>query len=127
MKALIAAFASIALTVSIWIFFINHSDQTLNELAQIVEKEVYSNICKERWDDAELAFSKASEKWHANKKIYNLFLDQHTISETDFSIARAKDYIKTKSPALALGELSCIKEQLKFLHENELLNLDNIF
>jgi hypothetical protein len=47
--------------------------------------------------------------------------------DTDFSIAKAEAYIAMQDVALSMGELSHIKEQLGFLHSNELITLENIF
>jgi hypothetical protein len=79
------------------------------------------------WDRAEKQFDKASKDWHRQKKIYTFFFNTKEINDTDYSIARAKYYIRTRDAALASGELNCVQEQLKFLHLNELITLDNIF
>lgn len=127
MRALIIAFVCIALTISTWLLFLNHADESLHQMSAIVEKKVYTEVDKGQWQEAEKDFEQFTDKWHDHKDIYSLFLDHSIIAETDFSIARTKDYIKSKSTALSLAELSCIKEQLKLLHQNEMLSFDNVF
>ncbi len=72
-------------------------------------------------------YDRLSDQWHDHKKIYTFFFNTSEILDTVYAIARAKYYIKSEDVALSAGELNMAREQLKFLHLNELITLDNIF
>lgn len=127
MRTLIASIVIMAATITIWGFFVRYSDKTIHDLMGTIEDDVLISVQSENWGDASDQFRKLSEKWHKQKKIYSFFFNSKDINDTDYSIARAKEYIHTENKSLASGELNCIREQLKFLHANELITLDNVF
>lgn len=92
-----------------------------------IEDDILISVYAEDWDKAEEQLNDLSKKWHKQKKVYSFFFNTMDINDTDFSIARAKNYIYAKDVPLASGELNCVKEQLGFLHLNELITLDNVF
>ena len=127
MKALIISIISMVLVVAGWGIFVNYADKNIHELKNMIEKEIVVSVYADDWDSANVQFKDLSDKWHKQKKIYTFFFDTQAVMETDYSIARAKNYIYAKDIPLASGELSCINEQLGFLHLNELITLDNVF
>lgn len=126
MKALIVSIISLGIIVSGWLIFVNYADNNLHKLIDNIEDDITISVKSEEWDKASDSFNEVSKSWHKQKKIYSFFLDTSAINQTDYSIARAKSYISSEDEPLALGELSCIKEQLGFLHLNELITLENI-
>lgn len=127
MKALITSIVCIALLIACWGVFLSFSDRNIHELMNSIEDEILVSVYAEDWDKAEDQFDDLSGKWHDQKKVYSFFFNTLDINETDYSIARAKNYIYARDVSLASGELNCVKEQLGFLHLNELISLDNIF
>lgn len=127
MKSLIISIVSIAVVVIAWGIFVNYSDKNIHELMNKVEDDILISVYAEDWEQAAGQFQDLSEKWHKQKKVYSFFFNTTAINDTDYSIARAKNYIYAKDVPLAAGELNCIKEQLAFLHLNELISLDNVF
>lgn len=127
MKSLIISIVSIAVVVIAWGIFVNYSDKNIHELMNKVEDDILISVYAEDWEQAADQFQDLSEKWHKQKKVYSFFFNTTAINDTDYSIARAKNYIYAKDVPLAAGELNCIKEQLAFLHLNELISLDNVF
>lgn len=127
MKALVAAIAAMIIIVSSWGVFVSYSDKHIHELMDLIEDDILIDVYAGEWISAESHFKRLSKEWHQQKKIYSFFFNNNDVNETDYAIARAKDYIKAKDAPLAAGELNCINEQLKFLHFNELASFDNIF
>ncbi|MEL7655662.1 MAG: DUF4363 family protein [Bacillota bacterium] len=127
MRALIISIISISVFVAGWGIFVNYADKNIHELKNMIEKEITVSVYAEDWDNAKVQLKDLSDKWHKQKKIYTFFFDTRAVMETDYSIARAKNYINAENIPLASGELSCINEQLGFLHLNELITIDNIF
>lgn len=127
MKALIVSIVSLTIVVAGWGFFVNYSDKSIHRLMNSIEDDIITSVYTQDWAKAEDQFDDLSKKWHKQKKIYSFFFNTIDINDTDFSIARAKYYIRTKNVSLASGELNCVKEQLGFLHLNELVSLDNVF
>lgn len=127
MKALVISFISISVVIAAWGVFVNYSDKSIHGLMNTIEDDIIISVYAEDWDKAEKQFDDMAKKWHKQKKIYSFFFNTMDLNEADYSIARAKDYIHSRDLPLAAGEMNCIKEQLKFLHLNELITLDNTF
>ncbi len=127
MRALIVSILGIAVIVAGWGSFVKYSDRNIHQLMNAIEEDILISVYAEDWGKAEDQFNDLSKKWHKQKKVYSFFFNAKDINDTDFSIARAKNYIYSENVPLAAGELNCIKEQLGFLHANELITIDNIF
>jgi hypothetical protein len=127
MKALIISFISITVVLTTWGIFVNYSDKNIHGLMDSIEDDILISVYAEDWSKAEKEFNDMAKKWHKQKKVYSFFFNTVDINETDYSIARAKNYIYARDLPLAAGELNCVREQLKFLHLNELITLDNTF
>jgi len=126
-RALITSILCIAVIIASWSIFVNYSDKNIHKLMNTIEDDILISVYAEDWDKAEDQLNHLSKKWHKQKKIYSFFFNTMDINDTDFSIARAKNYVYAKDIPLASGELNCVKEQLGFLHLNELITLDNVF
>ncbi|WP_206459736.1 DUF4363 family protein [Anaerovorax sp. IOR16] len=127
MRSFIISIINLLLILGIWLVFMFYCEKSIDELSKNLEQNIMIEIENDDWGSAEKHFSDFSDKWHDNKKIYTFFLDSRALLDTDFSIGRAESYIKSKDSSLALGELSCIHEQLKFLYLNEKISLENLF
>lgn len=127
MKSLAAALLSVAVILTAWGIFVNYSDQNIHKMTHSIDDKILKSIHSENWDLAEDQFSKLAERWHHQKRIYTYFFNTAEINNTDYAIARTEKYIEERDAALSSGELNSIKEQLGFLHANELATIDNIF
>ncbi len=126
MRALIVSTLIIIVLIASWGILVSYTDKNIHDLMNTIEEEILISLYAEDFDKAADQFSELSKKWHKQKKVYSFFFNAKEINDADFSIARTKEYIHAKNVPLAAGELNCIKEQLKFLHSNELLTLDNL-
>ena len=127
MRALLTSILCVAVIIASWSIFVNYSDKNIHKLMNTIEDDILISVYAEDWDKAEDQLNDLSKKWHKQKKVYSFFFNTMDINDTDFSIARAKNYVYAKDIPLASGELNCVKEQLGFLHLNELITLDNVF
>lgn len=127
MRTLLISILGMAVVIAGWSIFVNYSDDTIHKLINSIEEDILISVYAEDWEKAASQFDLLSKNWHDQKKIYSFFFNATDINNTDFSIARTKNYIHAKDLPLASGELNCIKEQLSFLHSNELITLDNVF
>lgn len=126
MRSLIISAVSLLLILAVWLGFMTYCENTLSLLVTDITQELETSVIGEDWSAAEEQFRRFSGTWHKDKELYSLFLEQSAMLDTDFSISRAEAYIKAQDAASALGELYCIREQLKFLFLNEKISLENI-
>jgi len=112
--------------ILIWSFYNNYSDNVLHKYIGEIEDDILVAVVNEDWEAADKSFDELSSEWHKYKKWAAFFFRTAVINEADYSIAKAKHYIKAKDVSNASGELACLKEQLTFMHYNESLKLDNI-
>lgn len=127
MRNFIISIICLGTLVGIWAAFDSYSADKIGSYMDTIEQEVIKTIEQEKWDTAYESFQRFSQDWHEYKKKAAFFLDTQAINETDYSIARALYYIKAKDISNSSGELSCLREQLKFLEYNESLAIGNIF
>jgi len=126
MRALIISIVSLGILVVIWGVFDYYSDYKLDGYIDEIKNTILPSIERDDWETAESVFNRLSDDWHEYKKISTFFFDRRILNETDYSVARAKYYIKAKDPSNSTGELACLKEQFSFFHSNESFNLANI-
>jgi len=126
-KALITSIICFSILTIAWALFVNYADKNIHAMTGSIEDVIMKSISMEDWETADNQFEKLTDKWHKKKKVFTFFYHTSVINDTDFSIARAKGYIKSKDASMAIGELLCLKEQLAFLHLNELITPENIF
>lgn len=126
MRSLAISTITLLVILTLWFGFMTYCEDTLNVLVDDISINIEPHVSSEEWRAAEEGFSRFSEDWHKDKSIYSFFLEQSAMLDTDFAIARAEAYIKAEDKAGAMGELACIREQLRFLFLNERINLENI-
>ncbi len=126
MRSLIISTVSLLLILGIWFGFMTYCEDTLGGLVAVIEEEIEVSVAAEDWPAAKEEFRRFSESWHKDEAAFSLFLEQSSMLDTDFTIARAEAYINAEDRSSALGELASIREQLRFLFLNERINLENI-
>lgn len=127
MRAFILSIVTMITLVVIWGVYVSYTHDHILKLTDSIEDHILVSIAEEDWESAQSAFDELSDKWHQQKKVYSFFVDTNTLNQADFAIAKAQAYLKARDYALAAGELANIKEQLHFMHTNELITLDNLF
>lgn len=126
MRNFIVSILCLILLLGIWTIFDSYSNQKIHNYQYQLEENILSSVENREWDQALSDFQALSRDWHQYKKKAAFFLDTSAINDADYSIARAKYYIKEKDASNASGELACLKEQLTFLHYNETIAPGNI-
>lgn len=126
MRALITSTLALVILISSWGLFFNYSEKTLNDIIQECEETVMPAMEDGEWKTAYDSFRTLNHKWHKYRKSALFFLDTQDVSEADSNFAKTLMYIKAKDLSNSSGELLALREQLKFLHENEGIYLRNI-
>ncbi|MGI6751424.1 MAG: DUF4363 family protein [Anaerovoracaceae bacterium] len=126
MKALWISLISLALILGTWLFFMNASKESINEMVQIIEEETYPMAFSESWADASYSFEKVSRHWKKNKRTFILFTDSEAVAEAEYSFQRIRSFIETGEKGSLCAELVYLKRQLLFLRELEILSIENI-
>ncbi len=127
MRNFIISIVCLGILVGAWTTFGLYSNQTISGYEHALKDNIITAIEAEDWEKAYQEFQCLSQDWHRYKKAAAFFLDTQLINDADYSIARARRYIKAKDVSNASGELACLKEQLVFLHQNESIAWRNIF
>lgn len=127
MRNFIISIACLGILVGAWAVFGFYSNQTIDSYEHMLEDDIISAVEAEEWEKAWEEFQSFSQDWHRYKKPAAFFLDTQAINDADYSIAKAKYYIKARDVSNSSGELACLKEQLVFLHQNESITWENIF
>lgn len=127
MKTLVVSLIGLALLVGSWLVFSDFASDTIDHLTDKIEQQIITPATTGKWDEARESMEEFTTEWDKYKKIFTYFLSTEEIDQTDFSISRAQYYIECQDVSNATGELAYIRKQLFSLHENEKLNLENIF
>lgn len=126
MRSLLISILSLALLVGCWGIFYHYSEENLGAIIKDCEEVVMPAIEGENWDDAYDSFKVQYDRWHQYRKSALFFLDTQAVNEADSTFAKTLMYIKAKDVSNGSGELLALKEDLKFLHENEKISFENI-
>lgn len=126
MRSFFISLFCLLLIVATWTTYSAYSDKKIHEFIGTIEEDILIDIEDGNWEQAQNKFDDLENNWHNYKKSACFFFSTDKLNETDYSVARAKYFIKCKDDSNASGELSCLKEQLKFLHENESISLANL-
>lgn len=127
MRNFVISVLCLSFIVGAWLTFDWYSNHKLHTYTSTIDHQIINSLEHGNWRAAYDQFLLLSDDWHQYKKYAAFFLDTNAINEADYTIAKAKYYIKAKDNSNAPGELSCLKEQLTFLHDNESLSIGNVF
>lgn len=127
MKSFFISLFCLIILLATWNIYNNYSDEKVYNFIDTIEYGISIDIETDNWEQAKDKFENFEKNWYNYRKTACLFYSTDKINDTDYSIARAKYYIKCKDDSNSLGELYCLKEQLKFLIENEDLTIENLF
>ncbi len=126
MKALIISLCILLFIIALWFWSLSYMDQSINEMIDIIDNDLQLAITNDNWKEAENQFFIMKKIWNQHQSMYNLFIDQASLTEINYSNAKLGVFLNYKNPVLALSELSYIKEHLLSLHKDELISIENI-
>lgn len=126
MRSLWISILSLAIVMGIYGVFCLHSYEELVRMTDQCQGKIMEAVESEDWTTANDAFRKEYENWQDYRKTALFFLDTDTINQADQTFAKTLKYIKAEDRSNSSGELLSLVQQLKLLHENESLTLQNI-
>lgn len=107
-----------------------YSTMTLRSTAKKLEvhvSQVEDAAAKGDWDKAKNVLSAADKDWDRTKGTWTVLLDHFEIDNIDTTMSRLTSFVEAKSTPLALGESAVLKQYIKHIPDNEIINLRNIF
>ena len=104
----------------------DRADKTLHEMANMIEEETLPVTLEESWAEASDSFEAVSRIWMDHKRAYILFTNSEAVAEAEYTFHRVRAFLAAEDKANASGELAYLRRQLLFLHEYEILSLENI-
>ena len=126
MKDLIVSTISVALLIGAWFMFYSYSENQINKFTYEIESVIIPLVEEELWDDSNLHIDTLVNQWNRYRTFCLLFLDNDTVNEIDYSMARSVEYIQAKDVSNSSGELSSISRRLRFIVSNEEVSIVNI-
>lgn len=126
MRSLTISTVSLLLIIAVWFGFMTYCEDSLTDLTNLISNDIEPDIIDGDWESAALSFDGLSRDWHDRQDLYSVFFTHSEVIQADLSIARAETAIRSRDASIALSELAAIREHLKFLFENERINLANI-
>lgn len=106
--------------------WVNHS---LDDAAKLMDghiKQISEEINQANWDEAYNKTIKLEQTWNQKEKWWPIVLEHQEMDNIEFSLAKAKEYVKSKDKVLSLGQFSELKLMILHLPEKETVNLKNI-
>ncbi len=126
MRSLWISILSLALVLGIFSVFCIHSQKELSRMTDQCQGAIMDAVEAEDWKSANKAMKKQYANWQDYRKTALFFLDTATINEADQTFAKTLKYINAEDRSNSSGELLALIQQLKVLHENESITLQNI-
>lgn len=127
MRNFVISTICLGLLIATWGIFDFYSKQKVEEYQTRLDHTIIKTVESENWKKAYSDFEQFIADWKDYKKRAAFFLDTQPLNETEYTIARAKYYMKAKDISNTSGELASLSKQLLALHENEALSAKNIF
>lgn len=127
MRDLIIATLAITLLIGGWLIFIHYASDQTQAFRKEIEEEILPGIEAENWESVQKHMDTLNHDWHKFRRLSLFFLDTHTITEIDYSLAKSIRYARACDVSNSSGELASIVEQFSFLIEDESLSPKNIF
>lgn len=126
MRVFIFVLVVVLIFIVTW-YFVNesidkHSTAFVKQLDHISK-----TIQEQNWSDVSIEFERIKNNWDKFRKLLTVLFDHHEIDNIDLSMARAEQYIKTKSEPLSLAEIEVLKQLFLIVNESDSLTLTNIF
>jgi hypothetical protein len=103
-----------------------HSLQTSsNELVRQID-DIGLSIENNHWGQAQSQTRRLERTWQQKSTWWAVILDHQEIDNIEFSLAKAREYVAVKNPALSRGQLSELRLMVRHIPSNESVNLKNL-
>ena len=126
MRPLLISVVTLAVALTASAIFINFADEDVHQMVAVIDQQVMPAVLNEDWDTAKESFQKAQSIWQRHKTAYIFFSDASAVQETEMSFHRMHGYLSGEDKADCAGELSSLKRHLLFLHEYEIISIENV-
>ncbi|QIB69614.1 DUF4363 family protein [Aminipila butyrica] len=127
MRSFLISLGCLLVLAGSWLVYTNYSDEKIHEFNDRIETVIIEEVKSDRWQQAEEHLDKLEDDWHQYKKVACLFFSTNELNDIDYSFAKSKYYIKAEDLSNSSGELSYLKEQMRFLHANQEITIANLF
>ena len=87
---------------------------------------VVDEIKAERWSEAENHIGELEEAWRRYVGWGPIILNHQEIDNIEFSLARCREYVTSRSKPLSLGQLSELKRMVEHIPAKEAVTWKNI-
>lgn len=126
MKILITSLVLFAGLLGFGTFSYYYIDNTAQQLVTKI-KLVEQNGNKEDWQQAEQEFAVLHETWNTASSKWTALVDHHELDSINISLAKVREYIKTKDMPGFRTEVAELKILIRHIPEKDAVNLKNIF
>lgn len=127
MRNFIISTICLIMIIGIWICFYIYSSQKIDYYKSELDVIICEYVNEEKWPDAISSFNEIQCDWNKYKHIAACFLNSSELSHIDNTFKKIRFYIYASDKSNSSGELAYLKSLFKHLHEDESLNLDNVF
>lgn len=127
MRSFIVSLCCLLLLIAAWGCYSSYAEDEINGFRDMIQHSILTDVEAENWTQAESKFEHLESTWHKYKKIAHFFSDTDKLNEIDYSLAKAKYFIKAQDISNSSGELACLNEQLRFLRVDESLTFAGLF
>lgn len=127
MRSFIISVILLLLVMGTWFGFDMYSENELDKYLSSIDTEIMLNIKEENWQEAADALEKLQNDWHKYRKYAEFFLETTELNEISYTMTKSKAYIENEDAASAAGELSYLRDQIRFLDVDESISSGNIF
>ncbi|AEF93841.1 hypothetical protein Desca_0965 [Desulfotomaculum nigrificans CO-1-SRB] len=125
MRLLAGLLVVVAAVVSLGLW-VNHSLDSAAKMMDQNIKQITEEINRSNWDEAYNQTVALEKTWNQKEKWWPIVLEHQEMDNIKFSMAKAKEYVKSRDKVLSLGQLSELKLMIMHLPEKEAVNLKNI-
>ena len=126
MRPLIIAVSALAVALAASAVFINFADEDVHQMVSVIDEQVMPAVLAEDWDTAKQSFQNTESIWKRHKTAYIFFSDASSVQETELSFHAMHGYLLGEDKAACSGELNSLRRHLLFLHEYEIISIENV-
>lgn len=126
MRSLIISIVCMALCLSPWFIYAEHSSEELPAQISNIDEVLLPAVMGEEWASVKNDFYALEEFWQSYRRYSGYFVNRELLSEIDSTVARCKYNINAQEAGAASSELAALSQQLAFLYETGKISIRNI-
>jgi predicted PurR-regulated permease PerM len=100
--------------------------ESSRRLAGYIE-EIEKNTEKENWEQALNTVKKVEEDWNKTQRVWCMLIDHMEIDNVNNTMSKISRLIEYREKALALSEMSTLKDYVEHIPDRLALSIENIF